>query len=169
VSVADLEHLAQRIEDPQQRTQLLKTLQALIVVAKQGQVGVLPQEKADLSSDRSPGLFLAFGELMQRLATFGRRVSHRIATLPMLIEELPARLREPEIFWFVVYLALSMIMLVALGAVSQLMAGRLEDQLRARAPARDLMPRWSKACLALITVGLAVAPYVALLIVSGWY
>src|SRR5688572_19683222 len=36
VAVADLERLVQQIEDPQQRAQLLKTLQALIAAAKQG-------------------------------------------------------------------------------------------------------------------------------------
>src|SRR2546430_4693995 len=76
VSVADLEHLAQQIADPQQRDQLLKPLQSLIVVAKQGRPGARLQEKPDLFADRSQGLFLAFGELTEHLATSGRRVIH---------------------------------------------------------------------------------------------
>jgi hypothetical protein len=68
VSRADLEHLAQQIADPQQRAQLLKTLQALIVVAKQDRTGVPVQEKPDLFADHSQGLFFAFGELTQHLA-----------------------------------------------------------------------------------------------------
>jgi small conductance mechanosensitive channel len=167
VSVPDLERLVQQIEDPQQRAQLLKTLQALIVVARQGQAGVPPQKAPDLFSDRSHGLFFAFGELTLRLGTLGRRVGHGIAMLPMMLADLPARLKEPATFWFVVYLVVSAAILVILGIILHLIARRLEGRLRARALVSDPRQRWWKAWLALITVGFAAAPYIALLIVSG--
>jgi moderate conductance mechanosensitive channel len=167
VSVADLERLTQQIEDPQQRAQLLKTLQALIAVAKQGHDGVPPQEPPQLFSKRSRGLFFAFGELTQHVAAFGRRIGHGMATLPVMLAELPARFSQPETFWLMVYLALAMLILVALGLIFQLIAGRLESRLRARAVAGEPIPSWRKVWLALVAIGLAVAPYIALLIVSG--
>jgi moderate conductance mechanosensitive channel len=163
VSVADLEHLAQQITDPQQRDQLLKTLQSLIVVAKQGRTGAPSQEKPDLFADRSQGLFLAFGELTQRLAASGRRLVDGLVTIPILLVELPTRLRDPARLWFVVATSLAAAILVILGLGLQLFTSRLEGKLRARTPVTEVRLWWRKAWLALLFVGLAAAPYVALL------
>jgi moderate conductance mechanosensitive channel len=167
ISVADLEHLAQQIADPQQRDQLLKSLQALIVVAKQGRTGVSLQEKSDRFTDRSQGLFLAFGELTQHLATSGRRVIHGLVTIPIMLVELPTRLRDPVMLWSATAIVLAAFSLLILALGLQLFTSRLEAKLRARTSARELRLWWRKAWLALLFVGLAVAPYVALLGLSG--
>jgi small-conductance mechanosensitive channel len=167
VSLADLERLMRQIEDQQQRDQLLKTLQALIVVAKQDRGDGPLQEKPNLFADQSQGLFFAFGELTQYLGTLGRRVGQGFATIPTILVELPAHLRHPQTFWFMMVVVLSAVILVILGIVLQLITSRLEGKLRARAAVSEPLRRWRKAWLALITVGLAVAPYVLLLIVSG--
>jgi small-conductance mechanosensitive channel len=167
VAVADLERLAQQIEDPHQRDQLLKTLQALIVVAKQSQGGLPLPEHPNLFADRSQGLFFAFGELTQYLGIVGRRIGHGLATLPMRLVELPAHFRDPETFRFVVTIVLSTIILVAMGIVLQLVTNRLQEKLYARVRVSEPLLWWRKAWLALITVGLAAAPYIALLIISG--
>src|ERR671930_586754 len=117
VSVTDLERLAQQIEDPEQRAQLLKTLQALIVVARQGKSGVPAQEKSGLFADQSQGLFFAFGELTQHLATVSRRLGRSLTALPVTLGELPARLREPAMIGFAVHFVLSMLILLACGIV----------------------------------------------------
>ena len=167
VSVADLEHLAQQIADPQQRDQLLKTLQSLIVVAKQGRTGMSLQEKSDLFADRSQGLFLAFGELTEHLATSGRRVIHGLVTIPIILVELPTRLRDPVMLWSATAIVLAAFSLMILALGLQLFTSRLEAKLHARTSARELHLWWRKAWLALLLVGLAVAPYVALLGLSG--
>ncbi len=167
VAVADLERLAQQIEDPHQRDQLLKTLQSLIVVAKQGQGGVPFPEQPTLFADQSQGLFFAFGELTQYLGTVGRRIGHGLATIPMRLVELPAHLRDPETFRFVVTIVLSAITLVAIGIVLQLITSRLQEKLHARVRVSEPLLWWRKAWLALISIGLAAAPYIALLIISG--
>ena len=132
VSVADLEYLAQQIADPQQRDQLLKTLQALILVAKQGHTGLPLQEKPDLFADHSQGLFFAFGELTQHLATTGRRIIHGLLTIPIILVELPTRLRDPATVASVTAIVLAMVILVILGLGLQLFAHHLEAKLRAR-------------------------------------
>src|SRR5262245_27184605 len=71
VSAADLEHLTQQIADPEQRDQLLKTLQALILAAKQGHPGVPVQGAPDHAANHAEGPFFAFGELTQHMATSG--------------------------------------------------------------------------------------------------
>ena len=167
VSVADLEHLAQQIADPQQRDQLLKTLQALIVVANQGRTGVPLQVKPDLFADHSQGLFFAFGELTQHLATSGRRVVHGLVTIPIMLMELPTRLRDSATLWFVMAIVLDAVILVILGIGLQLFASRLEAKFRARTSVSEPRLWWQKAWLALLLVGLAVVPYVALLGLSG--
>ena len=144
VSVTDLERLAQQIQDPEQRAQLLQTLQALIVIARQGRAGVPAQEKSGLFADRSQGLFLAFGELTQDLATVSRRLGRSLTALPLLLRELPAGLREPAMIGFAVHLALSLLILVACGIVLRLTADRVERKLRARALASDPTPSWRK-------------------------
>jgi moderate conductance mechanosensitive channel len=167
VSASDLERLVQQIEDPQQRAELLNTLRALIAAATPGQAGAPPAKPPDLFSDRSQGLFFAFGQLTQHLASIGRKVGRGVAMLPGVLEDLPARLMEPATFWLVIYSGVSAGILVTLGVIFQLIARRLEARLRARTRASDLLPRWRRVWLALITVGLAAAPYVALLVISG--
>ena len=77
VSVADLEHLVQRIADPHQRDEFLKTLQTLIVVVNQGHAGAPLEVAPELFADHSQGVFFAVGELTQRLAMSGRRLIPR--------------------------------------------------------------------------------------------
>ena len=167
ISVADLEHLAQQIADPQQRDQLLKTLQALIVVAKQGRTEAPSQEKSALFADQSQGLFFAFGELTQELATASRRVVHDLATIPIILMELAMRLRDPATFWFVMDIVLAAAILVILGIGLQLFFSRLEGKLRARNSGSEPRLWWRRAWLALLIMALAVAPNVALLGLSG--
>jgi small-conductance mechanosensitive channel len=167
ISVPDLERLMHQIEDPQQRADLLHTLRALLAVAKQGQAGAPPQKQPDLFSAQSQGLFFAFGEFTQRLASIGRQVGAGIATLPMMFGELPARLTEPATFWLVMSIGASAVILVILGIILQLIARRVEAKLRLRAPVSEPLFGWRKTWLALIIVGLAAAPYVALLVASG--
>jgi small-conductance mechanosensitive channel len=163
VSAADLEHLAQQIADPQQRDQLLKTLQALIVAAKQVRTGVHLQEKPALLADHSQGLFLAFGELTQHLAMSARRLIHDLATIPIMLVELPTRLRDPALFWSGTVIALAALSLVILGLGLRFVASRLEAKLRAHISASELRLWWRRAWLASHVVGLAVAPYVIVL------
>jgi moderate conductance mechanosensitive channel len=167
VSVADLEHLAQQIADPQQRDQLLKTLQALIVVAKQSRTDEPSQEKPDLFADQSQGAFFAFGELTQDLAIAGRRVVHSLATIPQILAELSVRLREPATFWFMMAIVQSVVILVILGIGLQLFFSHLESKLRARTLGSELRLWWRKAWLALLIVARAVTPYIALVGLSG--
>jgi len=163
VSVADLEHLAQQIADPQQRDQLLKTLQSLIAVAKEGRTGAPRQGKPNLFADYSQGLFFAFGELTQRLAMSGRRVVDALAAIPIMLVELPTRLSDPVTLWFVMATTLVAAILVILGLGLQLFTSRLEGKLRARTSVTQPRLWWRKAWLALLFVGLAATPYVALL------
>ena len=156
-----------QIADPQQRDQLLKTLQALILVAKQGRPSVPLQERPDLFTEHSQGLFFAFGELTERLATSGRVVVRGLLTIPIMLMELPTRLRDPATLWSVTAIVVPMVILVILGLGLQLFTNRLEAKLRARTSVRELRPWWWKAWLSLLFVGLAVAPYIALLGLSG--
>jgi len=167
IAVADLKRLMQQIEDPRQRDQLLKTLQGLILVAQQPSGGVPIQEKPGLFADRSQGLFFAFGELTQYLGMVGRRLGHGFATIPTLLVELPALLRNPETLWFIIAIVLSVLIIVIVGLILQRLVHRLDAKLRARAAVSEPRLRWRKAWLALITVGLAVVPYMLLLILSG--
>jgi small conductance mechanosensitive channel len=167
VAVADLEHLVQQIEDPQQRTQLLKTLQALIIAAKQAEAGGPPPEQPAPSAEQWQGVFFAFGEFTQYVATIGRMLSYSLASLPVMLGELPARLREPATMWFALYFVLAGLILVACGIVLQFIADRLKKKLCARILATEPIPIWRKAWLSLITISLAVAPYIALLVVSA--
>jgi small-conductance mechanosensitive channel len=168
ISVADLERLMHQIEDQQQREQLLNTLQTLILTAKQHHRDDVPlQEKPNLFADQSQGLFFAFGELTQYIGTLGRRVGLGLATIPTILVELPAQLRDPETFWFMTAIVLSALILVMIGIILQLITSRLEAKLRAHAVVREPLLRRRKVWFALITVGLGVAPYVLLLVVSG--
>jgi hypothetical protein len=67
VSAAELERLTQQIEDPEQRVQLLKTLHALIAVAREQKAEVPPQTPQPVV-DQSQSFFLAFGEFTQYIA-----------------------------------------------------------------------------------------------------
>jgi moderate conductance mechanosensitive channel len=166
VSVAELERLAQQIDDPEQRAQLLKTLQALIVVARQEKAEESPQ-KPGLDGGQSQRLFLAFGEFTQHIATISRSLVQSMAALPAVLGELPERVTDPAISWFALYLTLSVLILVAFGIILQLIANRVEQRFRSRFLASDRMSVWRKVWLSMITIGMAVAPYVALLIISG--
>jgi small-conductance mechanosensitive channel len=165
-SAADLERLMHQIMDPSQRDQLLKTLQALIQVAKQPRGDVPSQEKPGFFADQSQGLFFAFGELTQYLGMLGRRLGQGFASIPTLLAELPALLRNPATFGFIMVIALAALILVIVGIILQRLVQELNLKLRARIAVSEPQPRW-KAWLALMTVGLAVAPYLLLLIVSG--
>ena len=167
VSVADLEHVAEQIADPQQRDELLKALRALIVVTKQGRASPPLQGNPDLLADHSQGLFFAFGELTQRLATSGRRVVRGLVTLPIVLVALQMRLREPATLWLMMTTALAALGLVILGLSLRLVTGRIESKLRARIALTEPRLWWRKAWLTLLSVGLAAAPYIALLGFSG--
>jgi small conductance mechanosensitive channel len=167
VSVADLERVAQQIADPQQRDELLKTLRALIVVAKQGGTIAPLQENPDLFADHSQGPFFAFGELTQHLATLGRRVVHSLATIPIILVGLQMRLRDPAMLWSMIATALAAVILLILGLGLQLFTSRLESKLRARIAVTEPRLWWRKAWRALLFVASAAAPYIALLGVSA--
>ncbi len=167
VSVADLERLMHQIEDQQQRDQLLKTLQTLILVAKQPRGDLPLQEKPGLFADQSQGLFFAFGELTQDLGMLGRRLGQGFAAIPTRLTELPVLLRNPETLWFIMAIVLSALLLVIVGIMLQRLMQQLDATLRTHAAVSEPRLRWRKAWLALITVGLAVVPYILLLILSG--
>jgi small-conductance mechanosensitive channel len=167
VSVAELERLRQQIEDPEQRAQLLKTLQALIIVARQEKAEGSPPQKPEPAGDQSQRLFLAFGEFTQHIATISRSLVQSLAALPAVLNELPGRFRDPAVLWFALYLALALFILVAFGVILQLVANHVEQKIRSRSLASNPMSRWRRVWLAMITVGMAMAPYVALLVVSG--
>jgi small conductance mechanosensitive channel len=167
VSVADLEHLAQQIADPQQRDQLLKTLQALITVAKRDRPDAPVQDKPNLLSDQSQGVFFAFGQLTQHLAASGRRLVRSLGTVPIILAEVPTHLKDPATFWLVMTTVLAALVLVIVGLGLQLFNSRLEAKLRARISVREPQRWWRKIWLALLFVGLAAAPYVVLLGFGG--
>jgi moderate conductance mechanosensitive channel len=166
VSAAELERLTQQIEDPEQRAQLLKTLHALIAVARQEKAEGSPQTPQPVA-DQSQRFFLAFGEFTQYIATASRGLVQGMASLPVVLSELPRHFTDPAVSWFVLYLTLSVLILVAFGIILQLIANRVEQKLRSRALASEPMSSWRKVWLSMITVGMAVAPYIALLVVSG--
>jgi small-conductance mechanosensitive channel len=163
---AELERLTQQIEDPEQRAQLLKTLHALIAVARQQKAEVPPQTPQPVV-DQSQSFFLAFGEFTQYIAAASRSLVQGMASLPVVLSELPRRFTDPAVSWFVLYLALSVLILVAFGIILQLIASRVERKLRSRSLAGEPLSVWRKVWLSMITVGMAVAPYIALLVVSG--
>jgi small conductance mechanosensitive channel len=166
VSAAEMERLTQQIEDPEQRAQLLKTLHALIAVAQQQKAEVPPQTPQPVA-DQSPSFFLAFGEFTQYIAAASRSLVQGMASLPVVLSELPRRFADPAVSWFVLYLALSVLILVAFGIILQLIANRVAQRLRSRSLASEPMSSWRKVWLSMITVGMAVAPYIVLLVVSG--
>ena len=166
VSATELERLMQQIEDPEQRAHLLKTLQALIVAARQEKAEVPPQTPQPVIGP-SQSLFLAFGEFTHYIGSVSRSLVQGMASLPAVLSELPRYFTDPAASRFVLYLALSILILVAAGIVLQLLANRVEQVLRARFLASEPRSVWHKVWLSMITVGMAVAPYVALLIVGG--
>jgi moderate conductance mechanosensitive channel len=167
VSATDLERLAQQIADPGQRDQLLKNLQALTRLARQGHAGVPAPGAADAVADHSQGLFFALGELTQRLAASGRRIIGSSVAIPAKLAELPTRLRDPATLWSVTTFVLAATGLVIAGFSLQLATSRLESKLRARVAASEPRHWWRKVWLALLFVGLAAAPCVALLALGG--
>ena len=167
VSVADLEHLVQRIADPQQRDELVKTLQALILVGKQGHAGAPVEVNPDLFPDHSQGLLFAVGALTQHLAMSGRRVIHGITRIPIMLGELPTHLQDPATLWSVTAIALATVIVMVIGLGLQLFTRHLEGKLRARITLSQPHPWQRKAWCALLSVGLTTAPYVALLGFSG--
>src|SRR5262245_30180734 len=115
ISVADLEHLAQQIADPQQRDQLLKTLQALITLARQSQAGASSQGSPTLLTEHTRGLFDAFGELTEKLAMSIQQVMHHLTIIPLRLAEVPTHFREPATQWSVAVIGLVAVILVMLG------------------------------------------------------
>jgi moderate conductance mechanosensitive channel len=166
-SVADMERLMHQIEDPRQRDQLLKTLQALIQVAKQPHGDVPSEEKPGLVAEQSQGLFFAFGELTQYLGMLGRQLGQGFAAIPTRLAELPVLLRNPETIWFLMAIVLSALFLVIVGIMLQRLMQQLDAKLHTRAAVGEPRLQWRKAWLALMTVSLAVIPYIALLFLSG--
>jgi small conductance mechanosensitive channel len=167
VSVADLERLAQQIADPQQREQLLNTLQALVTLARQGHAAAPAPPPSDILADRAQGLFFAFGELTQRLAMSVQHLIHRLATMPVMMVGLPRRLTDPTTLRSLTVIALLTISLVLAGVGLQRFTVRLEGKLRPRITASEPRSWWRKVWLALLSIGLAVAPYIALLGFGG--
>ncbi|MBI3329435.1 MAG: hypothetical protein HYZ81_22370 [Nitrospinae bacterium] len=166
-ALPDLERLVQQVEDPQQREQLLQTLKALIIVAKQDQLAAESQHKPRMPAAQSQGIFFAFGRLTEYLSTAGRNVGHGLAALPETLAVLPARLAEPGVLPLLTHMGVNAGILVALGLLLQLVATRTGARLRDSAVVPTVMPLWQKSCRALLTVGLAVGPYLILLIASG--
>ncbi|MBI3328227.1 MAG: hypothetical protein HYZ81_16180, partial [Nitrospinae bacterium] len=167
VSLSDLERLVQQIEDPHQREQLLKTLEALIVVAKQSQPAAAPRDKAGLLMDQSQGIFFAFGKLTEYLSMGGRNLGRGLAALPATLGDLPARLVEPSVLRPLIHMGVDVGILAVLWLILQLMAARIGVKLHDSAVALTTMPLWQKSWRALLTVGLAVGPYLIVLIASG--
>jgi hypothetical protein len=167
VSVLDLERLVQQIEDPQQREQLLKTLQALIAVARTAQPSGAPQDKTGPLVGQSEGIFLAFGMLTEYLSTASRKLGRGLAAVAITLERLPARLKEPGAFRRLIHMGVAVGVLGALAIILRLIAIRLRAKLGHRAPAIMAIPLWQKGWVPFLTVGLAVGPYLLLLVASG--
>jgi hypothetical protein len=101
------------------------------------------------------------------MATSGRRIIHGLVPIPIMLAELPRRLRDPVMLWSVTSFVLAAFSLVILGLGLQFATRRLESKLRARTAASEPQPWWRKVWLASLSVGLAAAPYVALLGLAG--
>jgi small-conductance mechanosensitive channel len=167
IAVADLEHLLQQLEDPQQRAQLIKTLQALIVAARQSRSEPATQEGADLIMRRSQGIFFAYGRLTEYLSEAARNLGHGLASLPVMLLRLPEGLMDPSIQQVLISLGVSLGILVAIGVLLQLLASRLETRLRGHISGGHAQPLRRRVTWALIAMGLSIMPYVAVLVVSG--
>jgi hypothetical protein len=85
----------------------------------------------------------------------------------MLLAELPARLTEPDTYWQTISIGVAMAILVALGLILHLVASRLAARWRASLAVSGPQPGWRKIWQNLLTLGLAIAPYVTLLLLSG--
>jgi small conductance mechanosensitive channel len=167
ISAADLERLRQQLDDPQQHEQLLKTLQGLIWLAKQPRSGVPPQEGPSLFADESQGLFLAFGELTQYVGPLGRRLGQEVAAIPAQLGKLPRLFSDPEMLGLIGSIFLGALIIIVVGIILRRLMQQIDAKLRARDTTYELPRRWWKAVPGLMTVGLAVAPYLLLLILSG--
>jgi len=167
ISAADLERLKQQLDDPQQHEQLLKTLQGLIWLAKQPRSGGPTQEGPSLFADESQGLFLAFGELTQYVGPLSRRLGQGVATIPAQLGKLPGLLRDPEMLGLMGSVFLGALIIVVVGVILRRLMQQMDAKLRARTTAHELPRRWLKAVPGLMTVGLAVAPYLLLLVLSS--
>jgi small-conductance mechanosensitive channel len=167
VAIADLERLTQQLEDPQRREELIHTLRTLLAAAKQQQISGQAAEHQPFASESSQGIFFAFGEFTQRLAAMGRNIGQGLAALPELVARLSLRLQDAAVLRLLLYLALSAGLLAACGILLQLLADRVERKYRARALVSEPMPGRRKVWLAIVALAMAVAPYVALLAISG--
>jgi small-conductance mechanosensitive channel len=166
VSIADLERLVQQIEDPAQREQLLNTLQALIVAAKQGQPAAVSSVSDPLvEPSRSP--FLAFGTLTEHVAAASRILGQGLANLPAALSALPAYFTTPHTVQLLVDLGIIIGTLIILGFLLQFLSARLVAKLRARSLPISPISLWRKLWSALLIIGLRVGPSLALLIASG--
>jgi len=166
VSVVDLERLLEQIEDPSQRDHLIKTLRALIIVAKQAEPAAAPSP-SDPLAEQSRSLLLAFGRLTKHISAFGQTLGQGLANLPVALSALPAYVSEPQTIRLLVDLGIIVGTLILLGIVLQLLSTRLLAKLRARSLSLTSWPFWRKLWLALLIVGLRVAPPLVLLIASG--
>jgi small conductance mechanosensitive channel len=167
VSISDLERLVQQIEDPSQREQLLNTLQALIVAAKQAQSAAPSPPAADPSPGKSSDLFRGFDTLTAPLATVGRTLGQVLITLPVTLSALPTSLMQPDTLQRMGHLGIVIAALIMLTLLVRLLASRWVTKLRDRRPPATAWPLWRQIFSALATVGLRAGPYLILLPASG--
>lgn len=167
VSLSDLERLVQQLEDPQQREQLLKTLHALIVVARQDQPTPTPEDQPSRFWNQPKGIFFAFGTLSERLSTMSRTLGQGLVGLPSTLKNQVARLSEPTALRLLLHISLNVAILVVLGFILQLIADRIEARLRDHLLSATTLPPGRKIWWALLTVVIAVAPSFLLLLASG--
>jgi small-conductance mechanosensitive channel len=167
VSIADLEQLVRQIEEPSQREQLLKTLQALILAAKQRQPAAPSPVAPPARGAQSHDLFLAFGRLTEETSTVGRALGHGLAALPALLSALPVYLMQPDTFRLLVHLGLVIGALVVLALLLHLLAARLMAKLRAHLSPATPRPLGRKIWSALLIVGARIGLSLVLLAASG--
>jgi moderate conductance mechanosensitive channel len=167
IDVADLERLLQQLQDPQQREQFIKTLQALIATAKQGHSKPAEIDGAGPLLNQSQGIFFAYGKLTEHLSEAGRNLGRSLASLPVMLLQLPERLMDSSAQRMLTSLGVAIGILVALGVMLQALASRLETRLRAYAARSETRPMWRRGTCAPLVIGLAIMPYVVLLMASG--
>jgi hypothetical protein len=166
LAVADLERLVQQLEDPQQRTQLLATSQALIVAAKQGRETPAGPLKPDASRDETAGVFLAVAEIDRRVAALSRQVGHSLAALSAVLRESPALFQQPTTLPWLRSVSMAIGILAAAALIPRFIAASLGATIQRRAGADPGSP-WHRLSSAALTVGLQVLPFAVLSMVSG--
>jgi small conductance mechanosensitive channel len=167
VDVADLERLVQQLQDPPQREQFIKTLQALLATAKLGHSKPAGKDEAGPLLKQSQGLFFAYGKLTEHLSEAGRNLGRSLASLPVMLLQLPERLTDSSTQRMLTSLGVTIGILLALGVMLQALASRLEARLRTYAARRETRSMWKRGACAPLVIGLAIMPYVALFVASG--